>query len=236
MSQNTPTSLAGLKLHAVRLAALGAVLGFVLCAGLTPIQEFIWSSTGPLTAQNPSGLLAPLLDGYIALYERSGASLSAYAFYGRMFSPVYGLTLLTLVAVHTYQSAMGRRMERGFRVIAGGLSFGMAGDILAYWGGSSDDFTVVQKVGFGAELLALLVLLVGSVVYGIATLRTGAMSKWIATLLVLGGVAGVPVGLAVGYVPHGVLLPFTLVWAVFGVAHSIRVGREAKQSRLNTNS
>jgi hypothetical protein len=98
-----------------RWHGLAGLLGGLLCVALTPIQTFIWSREA-----SPAWVLAirPLLDRYLAIYERVGASLglSDYYFFGRMFFLVYLLVLLPLLAVHAGQSGRGVRLESvGFR-------------------------------------------------------------------------------------------------------------------------
>jgi hypothetical protein len=70
----------------------------------------------------------------------------------------------------------------GFDVTFVGLSRGLVGDVLAYWGGSpGQDFTQVQSRGFAIERLGLLVL-IGSVVLGIIYVQANVPPKVVAWL------------------------------------------------------
>lgn len=65
-------------------------------------------------------------------------------------------------------------------------------------------------------MLAVLTVLIGSVLYGRVTLRTDAVPRWVAWLLVIAGAAAVPVLSLANYIPHGAMLPFSLAMAVAG--------------------
>ena len=98
-----------------------------------------------------------------------------------------------------------------------GLVLALVGDVVAYWGGSGDiSQSPVQGLGFTFEMLAVLAMLIGSVLYGRVTLRGDAVPDWVAWLLVIAGPAGVPVVFLVGYIPHGAVLPLSLAMAVVG--------------------
>jgi hypothetical protein len=176
-----------------RWHGLAGLLGGLLCLALTPIQAFIWSREA-----SPTWVLAmrPLLDRYLAIYDRVGASLglSDYYFFGRMFFLVYLLALLPLLAVHAGQSGRGVRLEMvGFRWSMVGLITAAVGDVGAYWGGSDPDgFAAIQGIAFMVEMLAILVILVGSVLYGIATLRAGVLPRWCGWLLIAAGPTAIP--------------------------------------------
>lgn len=98
-----------------------------------------------------------------------------------------------------------------------GLVIALGGDIVAYWGGSGDiSESPVQGLGFTFEMLGVLAVLIGSVLYGRVTLRGEAVPGWAAGLLVIAGPAAVPVVFLIGYIPHGAVLPFSLAMAVVG--------------------
>lgn len=96
--------------------------------------------------------MRPLLDRYLAIYDRVGPSLglSDYQFFGRMFFLVYLLALLPLLSVHAGQSGQRVRLETvGFRCSAAGLIAATVGDVGAYWGGSdADTFAAIQGFAF----------------------------------------------------------------------------------------
>jgi hypothetical protein len=212
-----------------RWHGLAGLLGGLLCVALTPIQTFIWSREA-----SPAWVLAirPLLDRYLAIYERVGASLglSDYYFFGRMFFLVYLLVLLPLLAVHAGQSVRGVRLESvGFRWSLAGLITAAVGDVGAYWGGSDPDtFAAIQGVGFTLELLAILIILVSSVLYGVATLRAGVLPRWYGWLLITATPTAILTTAVVTYVPHGTMLPISLTWAVIGALLIVAGDRRLK--------
>ena len=214
-----------------RWHGLAGLLGGLLCVALTPIQTFIWSREA-----SPAWVLAmrPLLDRYLAIYDRVGASLglSDYHFFGRMFFLVYLLILLPLLAVHAGQSGRGVRLEAvGFRCSMIGLITAAVGDVGAYWGGSDpEEFAAIQGIGFLMEMLAILVILVGSVLYGIATLRAGVLPHWCGWLLIAAGATAIPIAAVVTYVPHGTMLPISLTWAVIGCLLMVAGDRRLKNA------
>ncbi len=67
--------------------------------------------------------------------------------------------------------------------------------------------------------LGLLLLLVGSTLYGVALLVARAVPAWAGWLLVAAGPGGVLLTvLWVGHIPSGPTLPFALAWIVLGYA------------------
>ena len=111
----------------------------------------------------------------------------------------------------------GGRLERvAFVALVVGLGLGAVGDFGAYWrpswSGPGGD------LGQTAEMLALVVVLVGSFLYGIAMLLAGGLPRWCGWLLVLAGPAAVVDTLyGVYFIPHGTMLPISIVWAAIGV-------------------
>ncbi len=200
----------------VRWAGLTALLGGLLCVLLTPIQASIFSG-----ADTPPLVLAagPLLDLANRIHGTFGSrlDLDAYYLYGRMFFLVYLGVVAGLVVLHALQSRGVPRERLWFRVVLGGLSLALVGDVVAYWGGSGDiSDSPAQGLGFTFEMLAVLVVLIGSVFYGRVTLRGSVVPNWAAWLLVIAGPAAIPVVLLTKYIPHGAVLPLSLAMAVVG--------------------
>jgi hypothetical protein len=215
-----------------RWHGLAGLLGGQLCVALTPIQTFIWSREA-----SPAWVLTirPLLDRYLAIYERVGTplGLSDYHFFGRMFFLVYLLALLPLLAVHADQSDRGVRLETvGFRWSVAGLITAAVGDVGAYWGGSdADTFAAIQGFAFAMEMPAVLAILIGSVLYGIATLRARVLPRWCGWLLIAAAPTAILTTAVVTYVPHGTMLPISLAWAVIGCLLIVAGDRRLKIGR-----
>ena len=213
----------------VKWAGLAALLGGLLCVVLTPIQASIFSG-----AEAPPLVLAagPLLD----LANRTHATLGPplgldeYYLYGRMFFLVYLAVIAGFIGLHALQSRGVPRERLWFRVVLGGLSLALIGDVLAYWGGSGDiSESPVQGLGFTFEMLAFLVVLIGSVFYGRITLRGHIVPNWAAWLIIVAGPAAIPVVFLTNYIPHGAVLPLSLAMAVVGYFLLTRGRRADKQ-------
>lgn len=192
------------------------MLGGILCLLLTPVQASIWSGS-----DSPPVVLAagPLLDLADRIHGSFGPrfGLDEYYFYGRMFFLVYLAAIAGLVGLHALQSSGGPGERVWFRVVLAGLVVALAGDIVAYWGGSGDiSESPVQGMGFTIEMLGVLAMLIGSVFYGRVTLRGDAVPDWVAWLLMVAGPAAVPVVFLTNYIPHGAVLPFSLAMAIVG--------------------
>ena len=173
----------------VRVSGLMAMLGGVLGIVLTPILSYLW-----------------------ATYS------DTYLYYGRTYFLVYLGCLLGLTGL--YARRRGSRLKgenSGFGLTFAGLSVGLVGDVLAYWGGSpGQDFTKAQGTGFGIELLGLILILIGSVVLGVTYLHEQAnvLPKLVAGLLIAAGPGGLLLsGL---HAPSGTLLPFCCAWVLLG--------------------
>ena len=200
----------------MRWSGLAALLGGLLCLLLTPIQASIFSG-----ADSPPFVLAtePLLDLADTIHGIFGPrfGLDEYYFYGRMFFLVYLGAIAGLVGLHALQSGGERRERTWFRVLLIGLVLALVSDIVAYWGGSGDiSESPVQGLGFTFEMLAVIAVLIGSVLYGRVTLRGNAVPGWAAWLLVIASPAAVPVVFLTNYIPHGAVLPFSLAMASVG--------------------
>jgi hypothetical protein len=170
----------------VRLSGLVAMLGGVLGIVLTPILTHLW-----------------------ATYS------DTYLYYGRAYFLVYLGCLLGLTGLYARRKGSRINGENwGFGLTFAGLSTGLVGDVLAYWGGPpGQDFTQLQATGFAVELLGLLLILIGSVVLGVAHLRAGVLPKPVPWLLIAAGPGGILFNF---HAPSGTMLLFCCAWVVLG--------------------
>ncbi len=134
--------------------------------------------------------------------------VAVYNTYGRIFEFVYLLILPGVIGLHSVQKSASGRFERwATGVLVTGLlvSFvGVAGD---YWG---------DGWGFGIELVGLLVLLVGTTLVGIASLRAKQIPAWSAWLAIVGGPGAIAATLLIGHIPSGPTFLFACAWAAVG--------------------
>jgi hypothetical protein len=134
--------------------------------------------------------------------------VAVYNTYGRIFEFVYLLILPGVVSVHVLQQEASDHFERwavGVLVTGLVMSFiGVAGD---YW---------ADGMGWGIELLGLLVLLVGTTLFGIASLRTKRIPTWSAWLLIISGPGAIVATWLIGHIPSGPTFLFAGSWVVLG--------------------
>ena len=136
--------------------------------------------------------------------------------------------LLGLTGMYARRSGSRLKGENwGFGLTLVGLSIGLVGDTLAYWGGSPGQvFTQLQGTGFSIELLGLVLILIGSVVLGVTYLdeQANVVPKLVARLLIASGPGGLLLfGL---HAPSGTLL----VLLRLGGAGLLVVDREGRFS------
>ena len=96
-----------------------------------------------------------------------------------------------------------------------GLVLSLVGDILEYWGGTpGEDFTMLQMQGFTVEIPGLLLVLCGSVAFGLIYRRANVLPRFMAWLLIAAG----PVGLvlSIPHIPSGTMFLFCCAWVALG--------------------
>jgi hypothetical protein len=175
------------KSNLVRLSGLAAMLGGVLGIVLTPILTHLWATYSDV-----------------------------YLYYGRAYFLVYLGCLLGLIGLYARRRGSQSEGEKwGFSLTFVGLSVGLVGDVLAYWGGPpGQDFTQLQATGFSIELIGLLSVLIGSVVLGVTYLQANMFPKLVSGLLIAAGPGGLL--LSSLHAPSGTLLLFCCAWVVLG--------------------
>jgi hypothetical protein len=135
-------------------------------------------------------------------------SVTVYTTYGRVFNVVYLLILPGVVGLHVLQQKAGGRFERGaFGVLVLGLvtSFvGVAGD---YW---------ADGAGWAVELVGLLVLLIGTTLFGISGVRAKQIPIWSAWLLIISGPGALVATWLIGHIPSGPTFLFACTWIALG--------------------
>jgi hypothetical protein len=178
----------------VRFSGLAAILGGVLGIVLTPILTYLW-----------------------ATYS------DTYGYFGRAYFPVYLGCLLGLAGLYALRRPyMGRQdpskpdTERWvFGLTFAGLVLSLLGDILEYWGGRpGEDFTTTQMQGFSVEMLGLLLVLCGSVAFGLIYRKANVLPKYVPWLLIAAGPVGII--LSIPHAPSGTMFLFCCAWVMLG--------------------
>lgn len=136
--------------------------------------------------------------------------VTVYNLYGRVYNLVYLLFLPATVGLHQLHQGYGRRLERwGYGLLLSGLVMtflGVAGD---YW---------ANGLTFVLSLLGLLVLAVGTTLYGLVLWRSRVLPRGVDWLF-LACLPGVVIGSwLTGHIPSGPTLPFALTWLALGAA------------------
>ena len=178
------------SLNLVRLSGLAAVLGSALGIVVTPILSYLWTTYS-----------------------------DAYGYYGRAYFLVFLGCLVGLTGLYARRRGSPGRSEAenwGFGLTFVGLSLGLVGAILDYWGGTpGEDFTQVQVRGFGLEIIGILLILVGSVMFGVVYWRAKVLPRLVAAMSILAGPGGILLSVVVvGHIPSGTIasLPGMECW------------------------
>lgn len=180
------------------------VLGVAMALLLAPIQQYSFDelSGGKLPYVPDSWY-----DEYVGVHDRLGEplGLTPYYFWGRFACLIY---VAGLVGVRALPRGRNRLARGGRRLLVAALGLGLVGDLLAYWGGTDQsDFTLVSSIGFGLiEIPALLLTVVGMLVYGVGLVRERGARFWPGWCLLAGGLLAFPGAIVITYVPHGVLV------------------------------
>jgi hypothetical protein len=146
----------------------------------------------------------------------TGISISNLAFhtpnvFWKLFWPAPLLILLGLVGLQLRQSGRSGLLGKlGFFVAILGLVMVIAGDVGLYWLGVDDDY-IVTAPAYNTFRLGLLVLAVGSILFGVTSPRDGALPTWGLLPFVVGSLCGL-ISFSRDLGSFGAML-----WILFGV-------------------
>ena len=216
-----------------RWGGAAAIMGGILGVVLTPFMASIWAFEGGTAVWEDK--LQWLVRIFGPVLEQAGFLTFApehvvYYTYGRFYFLVYLLILGGVIAFHAAlpQSVQdyGNLRER-YRLLILGLSIALVGDIGGYLGNSEPDFNSIQAAGAFIEIVGLIVILGGSLIYGRGLLKAGIDPHWPAWLLILSAPAGIlGMFLLVYYFPNGPMFFFCSTWIVLGY-WTLNQGRQA---------
>lgn len=235
--------------RSARFAGWAAIFGTLIGLAITPFMAAVWAyepvvwDTG-VAWYNGSLLnrtFGPTLESWGALTFGGGASLAAdgsivyawtpYEVYGKVFFLVYLLMLPIVRYVHGLHrdSATPKWERRTWRVLWVALILAAVGDAVSYWGQSLPGQlgSSLWGGGFGAEILAMLVVLASTTVYGIVLIRLRRIPLWSSVLITLTFPIGIATLLAItDYLPNAIVVPMSMIWAAIGVWLLVRPERQ----------
>jgi hypothetical protein len=216
-----------------RFAGWTAIAGAAIGVAITPFMASVWIYEPSVFWRNTSQLtrlVGPTLESWGALsfgaarVVGAGTVISegfAYEVYGKTFFFVYLLMLPIVRYVHVLQSesALPKWERKTWRILWIALIAAAIGDGVSYWGISLPGLAgeVLWRAGFIVEILAMLVVLGSTTIYGIISMRIRVIPIWVSALLT----AVVPIGVGTvisvtNYVPNAVVVPMSIVWALLG--------------------
>jgi hypothetical protein len=205
-----------------RFAGWSAVAGAVVGVLVTPFMASVWESDDVVWSTTEglvTRVFGPTLESWGALSFGSGDL--PYEVYGKFFVFVYLLMLPIVRYVHVLQStsATSAWERRTWRVLWVSLIVAAVGDAMSYWAISLPDPVgeFFWGAGFMVELLTLFVVLASTTVYGIVAIRIRVIPLWSAVLLtVLVPILWFSLAGLTWYLPNGVLVPMSIIWASIG--------------------
>ena len=196
----------------VRWAGLAAMLGGALGIVFAPLYSLAYfaSSDGTADAQS-AGVRAwaePARDLLEPLLTFASPDVVRLTYFKLFLFIVVGM-LAGLVGLHARQAGHGGRLERwGFRTSFVGLLLLAVGALGGYWPALLD-FTFAALIAPG-----LLLVVLGSVLFGLGTWRAGVAPRIGAGLLVVGGPALFPIS-DIATLGGGLIVVY-LAWVVLG--------------------
>jgi hypothetical protein len=205
-----------------RFAGWAAIAGAAIGVAITPFMASVWVFDPMVFWYNTSlltRLVGPTLASWGAL--SFGAENTPYEVYGKTFVFVYILMLPIVRYVHVLQSGspVPKWERRTWRVLWIALITAAVGDGVSYWGISVPDPVgeFLWGGGFMVEILAMLVVLASTTLYGIISMRIRLIPMWASVLLT----AIVPIGIGTlaivtDYVPNAIVVPMSIIWAMLG--------------------
>lgn len=134
---------------------------------------------------------------------------TVYVTYGKVTLVLLLGFLLGLLALHARQAQAGEKLERwGFRIALLGNAIAAVGAFVEYWLEQVD-------AGFAVGAPGVLLLLVGSTLFGVGTLRAEIAPRVGAWLLILSIPLLIAVTALLGHLSAG-LVPLDVAWLVLG--------------------
>jgi hypothetical protein len=207
-----------------RFVGWAAIAGAIIGVAITPFMASVWVY-GPFVFWDNTSLLTrlvgPTLESWGALSFGTGDTPTPYEVYGKTFVLVYLLMLPIVRYIHVLQSEspLPKWERRTWRVLWIALITATVGDGVSYWGISVPDPVgeFLWGGGFFFEILAMLVVLASTTLYGIISIRIRRIPMGASVLLT----AIFPIGVVTlffvtDYVPNAFVVPMSIIWAMLG--------------------
>jgi hypothetical protein len=202
-------------------AGVGAMIGGLVAIALTPPFAVAYFKAYPGSDVPPFWIepIKPILGSLLTF----GPPTVVYLTYGRVYNIVYLLLLAGVFGLHAYHQGSRSRLEKwAFYLQVAALITIFIGVVGDYWASSVDLFLV--------GWLGLLVLSIGTTIYGIALLRSNVLPRWCAWLFVAGVPALFIFQLLIWQVPSGLTFPFAVLWLIVGYMMASNMGIQRAQT------
>jgi hypothetical protein len=205
----------------VRRTGLAAMLGGVLGIFVSPLYSLAYFATDEVAPSDEPGWADPARDLLDPLLTFASAD-AVYLTYGKLFLFVWASMLVGLVGLHSSHEGRGGGLERwGFRASFLAMVLLVIGAFGAYW------LTLTDAFFAGFIVPGLVLLAIGSPVFGVGTWRAGVAPRAGALLLVVGGPATLVIS-DIATLGGGLVLAY-LAWVVLGYALWTETARRPHQ-------
>ncbi len=207
--------------RSARWGGIGAVLGGILWAILTPLMATIGLCQGRCLLWQEQPLVIRMFGPWLAsegmLTWASGEDL--YFAYGRFFFLVYLGIMAGVMGIHAVarEGQYHNFARRRYQFLLSALGIAALGDFFSYGVGVISELS--WQLGFGVEVLSWLGVVSGSVAYGLALLRARSVPPWMAIVVILGGMLMLGMFFdrsIIMYMPNAQTLPLALAWIILG--------------------
>jgi hypothetical protein len=215
----------------IRRGGLAALVGGVIGILYFPFHACAYFATQDGSAALDAPWVAVWAEPFTRVFDpllTFAPPHEVYTTFGKILVLVVLGFLVGVLALHSRQGARAGRLEKwGFRV-------SLLGSVLGTIGAFGEYYTPYLDFSFLAfSAPGILLLMFGSLLFGIGTLRAGMVPRLGAWLLTLGGFPGIVLmTVLVGHLSGGLLL-LDFAWVVLGYAlWTQRVGRAVSSPRV----
>ena len=204
-----------------RLSGLLAIISCLIALLITiPFAASFYRAYG----SSEPGLLRPWLYSMVRTFPNLfdiASPTQVYQVYGRIYSLVIPLSLPALVVLKKQMGIHTRLSLWSWRIFWSGALLGALGIIGDYW---PDPDSIWVGVGFILELIGILALWVGGILYGITAFRERHVPRWIGGAMIGIAPAGILGLWLLFHIPSGPLLGYV----IFSILIGVPLGNQSK--------